>query len=49
MKKEEQEYSFMKELIPYCAGALLLIVAVYLYLLLTAPEQNLLPEVYGVM
>ena len=44
-----KQSSVVKEFAPYLIGALLIVLTAYFYLQLTAPEENLLPDVYGVM
>ena len=44
-----KQSNVFKDLAPYLIGALLIFLSAYLYLHLTQPEENLLPEVYGVM
>ena len=39
----------IKELTPYLFGAIVIVLCAYLYLHMTQPQENLLPDVYGVM
>jgi hypothetical protein len=39
----------MKQALPWLLGAALVVAAVGLYLWLSAPEANTLPDVYGVI
>ena len=45
----KQQPNVIKELAPYLIGAILIVLSAYVYLHLTTPEENLLPDVYGVM